>query len=771
MLSFSSSLRQLEAIGCDDAGRLSIKFADSPDGPYAARTLDEAEKVMFIWCLQRICEDTLRWTPEIVNADLSAASRHALHEYCPMLASASPPLGASDKEQEVAQTPNRADILSHLEKCGIDVNVPPAQLQSSIDQRIAELQGSILREFLEWEKYSAENPSKDAVGVVIDQLSELEAKFDAIEAWMSESSEQLVVMKGGIAQIEAENNALREQEAEEARIISTLGDLVSRFTLEEEVERILDKPFECLAHLRQAVELGVEDSSAMLQLSRAASSIRTMIAQADSREELRELHSIDAVKERVDWLQSKQDAFCWHIDFFMEDRIKSLARAGGSIADVHGSLMGYAPLIAEVRMMTPDALAQIQNAYVEEMKSCYATIIESLFERIKSRVGGGVDLPSALADLADAQLGAHAEEMRRAKSKVEAAVKGDAFTCANGMRAALSELVPLIAAEQRALDALFLGMGANERDGVLERIFDMYSIVHHLEDFISGIRSNNLEMILMVVDVETIISSNNDCNVFVTAMTNPAHGLQIKLQLAINAFVEEQVQWISHFRENTRYCGVLDPVKKFPTFVDIVVSVESMVGDNGQIISIALQKMSMALLSWLHSISTQRPKYVDICRIENLSFLISTVSPRHVPALQKFIANAKGALERSEESYVVWILKRPFGKVMEFARNARALERTTNAADISYHLNESQFRGAMDEMEGASGSCAALLSRIAKHFGKNDMLLDIVTARAFDAIVKLRDELSIMAREAYRTTLHVTRDDIENAFVVYKNKK
>ena len=193
--------------------------------------------------------------------------------------------------------------------------------------------GAVLHEFLEWEKQSAEDPSKDAVSVVIDQLAELEDRYEAMEAWMSKCNDQLIVMRSGIAQIEAENNALCAQEAQEARMIAILQDLVSRFTLKEEDEQVLDKPFECLAKLREDVERGIFDSPAMLKLSCACSSIRAMTLEPSSfKDESDSLYSTAAVKDRVAWLQNKQDAFCWHVDFF-EDRIKS-ARAGGSAGDV-----------------------------------------------------------------------------------------------------------------------------------------------------------------------------------------------------------------------------------------------------------------------------------------------------------------------------------------------------------------------------------------------------------------------------------------------------
>ena len=477
------------------------------------------------------------------------------------------------------------------------------------------------------------------------------------------------------------------------------------------------------------------------------------------------LYSTAAVKDRVAWLQNKQDAFCWHVDFFLEDRIKSAARAGGSAGDVHKALLGYAALIAEVKSLTPDAFLQIQNAYSDEMRTFYASFLGSLFEQLQPRVQGSSILASKLSMLPDAAIGNHTDEMLTAKNKIAAALQGgDAMTYATGLRALLGELVPLIVEEQRVCTHLFRGISPAAIDGILERVFRMYTIVKRLEEcFISNL-DNNLEMLLMIVDVEAITTAHKDCNVFITAMTNPGNGLQIKLQLAVNAFIDEQIRWIQGFRENTRYCGVLSPVKKFASFIDRVVAIEEMVADKGQIVAIALQKIGMALIAWISDISEQRPKYVDICRIENLSFFVATVSARNVASLQNCLAGAEAALKRAKESYLEWIVQRPFGKLINFIQDARDLARTTNAADLSYHLSEADFQNALGELENAPKSMSNLLLRIKKHFARDGNLLTEVASWVLRYVLNVYDEAFVLAAEAFRTNVRVERRAIETAF-------
>ena len=69
----------------------------------------------------------------------------------------------------------------------------------------------------------------------------------------------------------------------------------------------------------------------------------------------------------------------------------------------------------------------------------------------------------------------------------------------------------------------------------------------------------------MVVDVEAVVNDQQDtCDFLVGTITNPQNGLQLSLQLAFNAFIQEQLRWIEGFRPDVRYCGVLSPFRKPP---------------------------------------------------------------------------------------------------------------------------------------------------------------------------------------------------------------
>ena len=117
-----------------------------------------------------------------------------------------------------------------------------------------------------------------------------------------------------------------------------------------------------------------------------------------------------------------------------------------------------------------------------------------------------------------------------------------------------------------ALEALF-GHGRGQAAVVL--VEELAKLLEGADNRTGKWGAADLEVLAMVVDVEAVIHANKDRSEFVVStLTHPRHGLQLKLRLLFNAYVQAQIDWIGNVHANTRQAGVLLPLRKFPSFVD-----------------------------------------------------------------------------------------------------------------------------------------------------------------------------------------------------------
>jgi len=200
----------------------------------------------------------------------------------------------------------------------------------------------------------------------------------------------------------------------------------------------------------------------------------------------------------------------------------------------------------------------------------------------------------------------------------------------------------------------------------------------------------------------------------VSTLTHPRHGLQLKLRLLFNAYVQAQIDWIGNVHANTRQAGVLLPLRKFPSFVDASYAAEASAsaareavtasaaraaaareralgasspgspdrprrpsfpadaedtgGIAGNAVDLALQKVASALLQWLEKAAASKPKYADIVRLENYHFFYATLfdarpAGRAGGALRGYAAEAGKRYVAARKRYVDWVLRCQLGEL------------------------------------------------------------------------------------------------------------
>ena len=147
-----------------------------------------------------------------------------------------------------------------------------------------------------------------------------------------------------------------------------------------------------------------------------------------------------------------------------------------------------------------------------------------------------------------------------------------------------------------------------------------------------------------------------------------------RVQTFFSTFVKQQIQYIQRRRPDIRYCGVLEPVAKFPRFADRLVGLSKVLNIQAtsaqtSIIRNALEQIGHALLVWVKRVSKSKPKYSDIVMLENARFMVKSFEARRL--LPDLVEEARGCMEKAMWEYQEWLCEECFYDLHVFVITVR----------------------------------------------------------------------------------------------------
>ena len=262
------------------------------------------------------------------------------------------------------------------------------------------------------------------------------------------------------------------------------------------------------------------------------------------------------------------------------------------------------------------------------------------------------------------------------------------------------------------------------------------------------------------------ISQAQQCQHLESILTN----LSTFLKLTFTTFIDGEIEWISSLHPSSKRCGVLQPMLKFPGFIDrmenIVLPISKEGGKVGAAISLPVgpnhshghggagvnkltistssspvasivpgrsqaadtsyQKLASGLFRWLEHVAKSDDKYTDVVYLENMHFFLQLFRTPHlsVPALDQFLRKADILYAEHMSRYVNWnidyempLITKFWNKLEEQLKSIQP-EDIPFAAELSKHDLRAISKGPLAS-KNLQKSLTNVLKRIEKHLPKN----------------------------------------------------
>uniref|UniRef100_A0A7S3FZU7 Exocyst complex component Sec3 C-terminal domain-containing protein n=1 Tax=Palpitomonas bilix TaxID=652834 RepID=A0A7S3FZU7_9EUKA len=242
--------------------------------------------------------------------------------------------------------------------------------------------------------------------------------------------------------------------------------------------------------------------------------------------------------------------------------------------------------------------------------------------------------------------------------------------------------------------------------------------------------------VLMLAETEhhlDDVSNSNDerVNSSSSFIINMLLQVKFSLQSVFTRFIDAQISAMGELKPNSRYCGVLLPFKKFPTFVRKLESQMPM-GRRQPIADSSYSKLIVRLFEWLDGIARQEEKYYHIVKMENFHHFSASMREvlQSCPGLESvrdYVKQADKKYGEHEQAYLNWIIHDGIGKVQEFCNGVTEMRDALSASEIQYQeaFSKDKLRRLLADVGGRNKvhkALADMKKRMEKHLSVEENL-------------------------------------------------
>jgi len=675
------------------------------------------------------------------------------------------------------------------------------RLSLVLQRRMRDLEAETCRRLIAWEDEKhfsvtgqaglfAQTANRDTVDALslahlFTTLESLDRELNQMEDWLEDKVLAIKPLTDDCRDIEEENRQLEQQWKSYDLLGSEMRRLLKGLVIDEELELILGNPASALVY-DEAGNIQVEESEE--GVDRVYDAGKALQEATEHAEKAGGLH-LRAVSERVDALAQASDFFCTslaQIIVTIMEQFKTevvAASDGGKVSksDTHSmiakkirdtqrkfqsSLLGYIKLIEVMALLSPKLLPAIRDAYSE-------MVAEGIL--MKKRMKGYFQ---ALPGQNKAYLSNASKDLRN-YSPYEPG-SNEMTVCAEDIKYALSELLPVVAREAYFTAALF-GLSSKAKDGrEKKRNFEAAkkSVDHSTQYFryyiqrtcgISEIEKDpNLRekpdpMLSLVASIHLNEAMENyidrekkggDHSLSLAYVRATILDLRKKVDKQWVAWVENQIEWIRGnpgVPANGKRAGIFPAFARFPCYIDHILLCcregrhSTFTPDLASIkvVSYYLQKIATALLESLRICSeqetTDQQYAASVMQMENSYFFTQSIKNRggEITALfQKQITKANAVCKASTDAYLGWMIKREFKSLHALFSNISKIRREVGDRDVPMHVPKATFIRTLTKesnRETMKEKIAIIYSRMEKHLSDEGGLLPV----AWKALVKV----------------------------------
>jgi hypothetical protein len=207
--------------------------------------------------------------------------------------------------------------------------------------------------------------------------------------------------------------------------------------------------------------------------------------------------------------------------------------------------------------------------------------------------------------------------------------------------------------------------------------------------------------------------------------------LQNTQRLLFNKFVDGQIQWVQSQKPGAKRAGVLEPIRKLPSFIQRIVDTGRGSNQNRLVnaTNTTFQKIISSVFKWLADVATKDEKYTNVVNLENYNFFRCALREINVEALvtQQEVADRKYA--ESMKAYVAWNVTKELETLDAFWSRLDEELQATAADQIMFvdAVNQQKLRALCKTLteKAMAKNVDGMRKRIQKHLQKNTLLIEL----------------------------------------------
>lgn len=660
-----------------------------------------------------------------------------------------------------------------------------------------------------------ERDSVDALALasLFSTLESLDGELLQMESWLQERAAAIKPLTDDCADIEEENRQLEQQWKSYDLLGSEIRRLLNGLELDEEMERVLRNPAQALVY----------DGEGLVDIDASENGVEQIYDAGKALQEAIEyprksggLH-LRPVHERAKGLTKLCNGFCKalaQIIVTVMEQFKTEVVAGSdngkvSKSDTHSiiarkirdtqrkfqsALLGYLKLIEVLAALSPEMLPALRDAYSE-------MVAEGIL--MKKRMKGYFQaLPGKNAAYL-AKVGKDLKEYEPLSDGTNSQM--DSVNAAD-MKAAMSELFPVIAREAYFTSALFGSSNKNQDGREKKRNFEnaKTAVDHssqHFRYYINrtcGImegpdgkpegRSDHMLCLVASIYLNEVMDNyvdrekkGGDHSLSLAYVRATILDLRKRADKLWVQWVEKQIDWIRSSDGvplHGKRAGVFPSFVRFPLYLDHVLFCCREGRAQGytpnmsriKVINYYMQKMASALLDSLRDCATREStdkQYAStVMQMENTYHFTQSVKERGSvmeEIFSKQVTKANAICKESTDAYLGWMIKREFASLHELFSRVSKMRKDVGDTEVAKNIPKQVFVRTLSKeasREVLKERITNMYSRMEKHLEEGGKLLPV----AWKALVKVLYEWfgrwEKMSAAIYRHKLEPTPVDV-----------
>ncbi|KAJ7932567.1 exocyst complex component sec3 subunit [Mycena leptocephala] len=672
----------------------------------------------------------------------------------------------ADGEEETAQA-----MMSNVEEMieGYEWAIDDVIGRKSARGAADLIEARLLDELLALEKANIHSflESDDLIDVVMKYMDEAISELDNMDSLVSSYKIHLNAVGDDISYIQSQNRGLQVQTQNQRALLAELENLLQTVQVDKEaLATLTQESLEKSAGIQR-----LEEAATELYKALQAGQDTDMAATMERLQEYR-THNAQFCKRIFDFLSIMFTAQSQMLLGNTDGLTKAESRGRPSMVphqDIEQYLGRYAGLMLYLKEMDEKVYAKLCAAYFSAASALHNTQIKALLSAYINFVRKAAEEDQDQGFGPTSAVGAYskgATGMRRAgtlmRSPLDARNKDKDKTSDATLRASevfiliLEQISPLIYREDEFLadflqinDAALTFADYMNLDNYFRRQASRsvglsqptMKLVRGAMDLIFGflpeelktwldnaLAKDNMQVVGLLACIERFTAEADERgNMFLLNALGKQH---MRLKGLFDRHINEQIKGVEQTKLNSKKRkGVVHFVKHFPIYIGLVES--QLIGADAleirATVDTAYDRIVQSMFESLKQMAKMDGEGEDkgqlnfhVILVENMHHFVAETSQIEIGSVTVFLRKAEAIYDENLSAYVKIVLRRPFGKLIDYLEGIERLLKTTAPSEVSTNAsyNKSALKKVVKEYNAKDirKHVDALFKRVEKHF-------------------------------------------------------